>query len=170
MLTGGQVKSGSPSGGAAASAGCSGVTPKRLLKRSPSDCEDAGEADMMQLIANETAANIAIPRHLVDQAAPMITRLSSMRRPWHPASSGPRSLGPRYNSAMAANPRRVLGGKLAHDPPKCERFGDEIMRPLNISERDRTQNRCPLLLIALWVSREIPHAAGRTANGPARRH
>jgi hypothetical protein len=37
----------------------------------------------------------------------------------------------------------------AHDPPKCERFGDQIMRPLIKLERDRTQNRIPLLLIAL---------------------
>src|ERR1700694_4998280 len=109
MLTGGQVKSGSPSGGAAASAGCSGVTPKRLLKRSPSDCEDAGEADMMQLIANETAANIAIPRHLVDQAAPMITRLSPMRRPCilrHPA------LAP-LGRVITAQWRRTQGGSWA---------------------------------------------------------
>jgi len=37
----------------------------------------------------------------------------------------------------------------AHDPPKCRRFGDKIMRQFNFLERDRTQNRCPLLLIAL---------------------
>jgi hypothetical protein len=36
----------------------------------------------------------------------------------------------------------------AHDPPKCKRFGEKIMRHL-IIERDRTQNRSPLLLIAL---------------------
>jgi hypothetical protein len=42
----------------------------------------------------------------------------------------------------------------AHDPPKCKRFGEKIMRHLTI-ERDRTQNRYPLLLIALAV-------AGRT--------
>jgi hypothetical protein len=36
-----------------------------------------------------------------------------------------------------------------HDPPKCKRFGDKIMRHINILERDRTQNRHPLLLIAL---------------------
>jgi hypothetical protein len=36
----------------------------------------------------------------------------------------------------------------AHDPPKCKRFGDKIMRPLDNLERDRTQNRAPLLLIA----------------------
>src|SRR3984893_6789963 len=35
----------------------------------------------------------------------------------------------------------------AHDPPKCGRFGDRIMRPPKIG-RDRTQNRLPLLLIA----------------------
>jgi len=37
----------------------------------------------------------------------------------------------------------------AHDPPKCMRFGEKIMRPFNSLERDRTQNRIPLLLIAL---------------------
>jgi hypothetical protein len=37
----------------------------------------------------------------------------------------------------------------AHDPPKCQRFGEKIMRPFDNSERDRTQNRIPLLLIAL---------------------
>jgi hypothetical protein len=42
----------------------------------------------------------------------------------------------------------------AHDPPKCKRFGEKIMRHL-IIERDRTQNRSPLLLIALAL-------AGRT--------
>jgi hypothetical protein len=37
----------------------------------------------------------------------------------------------------------------AHDPPKCGRFGEKIMRFFNSLERDRTQNRIPLLLIAL---------------------
>jgi hypothetical protein len=36
----------------------------------------------------------------------------------------------------------------AHDPPKCRRFGVKIMRFMK-RERDRTQNRQPLLLIAL---------------------
>jgi hypothetical protein len=36
-----------------------------------------------------------------------------------------------------------------HDPPKSKRFGDQIMRHINILERDRAQNRQPLLLIAL---------------------
>jgi hypothetical protein len=36
----------------------------------------------------------------------------------------------------------------AHDPPKCWRFGEKIMRRLNKLARDRTQNRLPLLLIA----------------------
>jgi hypothetical protein len=40
--------------------------------------------------------------------------------------------------------------RAAHDPPKCERFGDKIMRTFNDLERDRTQNRTPLLLIALY--------------------
>ena len=30
------------------------------------------------------------------------------------------------------------------------RFADKIMRQLNKLARDRTQNRCPLLLIARW--------------------
>jgi hypothetical protein len=49
---------------------------------------------------------------------------------------------------------------LAHDPPKCKRFGEEIMRSFNNLARDRTQNRNPLLRIArarpppaLWVAR-----------------
>jgi hypothetical protein len=37
----------------------------------------------------------------------------------------------------------------AHDPLKCERFGEKIMRIFNKLERDRTQNRITLLLIAL---------------------
>jgi hypothetical protein len=41
----------------------------------------------------------------------------------------------------------------AHDPPKGERFGDKIMRPLNVLERDRMQNRPPLFLIALYANR-----------------
>jgi hypothetical protein len=44
---------------------------------------------------------------------------------------------------------------LAHDPPKCERFGDQIMRDYYILERDRMQNRHLLLLIALWMSRAV---------------
>jgi hypothetical protein len=42
---------------------------------------------------------------------------------------------------------------LAHDPPKCGRFGDRIMHFFNL-ERDRTQNRHPLLLIALRAERQ----------------
>jgi len=38
---------------------------------------------------------------------------------------------------------------LAHDPPKCTWFGEKIMRSINSLERDRTQNRIPLLLVAL---------------------
>jgi hypothetical protein len=37
----------------------------------------------------------------------------------------------------------------AHDPPKCRRFGVKIMCSFLNRERDRTQNRQPLLLIAL---------------------
>jgi hypothetical protein len=32
-------------------------------------------------------------------------------------------------------------------PPQCRRFGEKVMRQLNISERDRTQNRMPVLII-----------------------
>jgi hypothetical protein len=44
---------------------------------------------------------------------------------------------------------RMIRNSPAHDPPKCERFGEKIMRSFNSLERDRTQNRNPLLLIAL---------------------
>src|ERR1700704_1967748 len=109
MLTGGQVRSFSPSGAGsgAASAGSSDFPPKRLLKRSPSDCDDAGEADMPQIIPDETAANTAILQYLFDRATVMTTRLSPMRRPWYLTSSDHRFPGPGYNSAMAANPRRM---------------------------------------------------------------
>jgi hypothetical protein len=43
----------------------------------------------------------------------------------------------------------ICKATLAHDLPKCERFGEKIMRGFNKLERDRTQNRIPLLLIAL---------------------
>jgi hypothetical protein len=44
--------------------------------------------------------------------------------------------------------------RAAHDPPRCERFGDKIM-PFSIKgERDRAQNRFPLLLIALRAERQ----------------
>src|SRR6266576_6210073 len=126
MLTGGQVKSVSPSAGGAASAGCSGLTPKRLLKRSPSDCEDAGAANIPQLVANATAAKIAILRHLPNPAAPMITYLSPIRRPWHPRVIRPSSP---WGRVITAQWRRTQGaGKRS-------------------------------------VSRENPHAAGRTADG-----
>src|SRR6266446_7118280 len=45
----------------------------------------------------------------------------------------------------------------AHDPPKCARFGVKIMRSFINCERDRTQNRLPLLLIALCL-RDARHA------------
>src|SRR5207244_6886595 len=38
------------------------------------------------------------------------------------------------------------------NPPKCERFGVEIA-PTNRIERARTQNRTPLLLVALRTNR-----------------
>jgi hypothetical protein len=48
-----------------------------------------------------------------------------------------------------ADIRKVQDCAAAHDPPKCKRFGEKIMRFLKNLERDRTQNRVPLLLIAL---------------------
>src|SRR6266478_4386330 len=104
MLTGGQVRSVSPSG--AASAGCSGLTPKRLLTRAPSDCEDAGATDIPQLVANATAANSAILRHLPNPAAPMITCLSPIRRPWHPRAIRPSSP---WGRVITAQWRRTQG-------------------------------------------------------------
>jgi len=44
----------------------------------------------------------------------------------------------------------VMSRFSAHDPPKCKLFSNNIMRHINILERDRAQNRHPLLLIALW--------------------
>src|SRR5260370_26089102 len=52
---------------------------------------------------------------------------------------------------VCPKPHDFTPGDAAHDPPKCERFGDKIMRLLNKLERDRTQNRYPLLPIALPV-------------------
>jgi hypothetical protein len=49
-----------------------------------------------------------------------------------------------------ADLRKVQGCAAAHDPPKCRRFGEKIMRSSYSVERDRTQNRMPLFLIALW--------------------
>src|ERR1700704_5917585 len=82
MLTGGQVRSFSPSGGTvwASSAGASVLPPKRLLKRSPSDCEDAGEANMPLPTPSAIAADIAILR---DSTAVMIPRFSPIRRRSH---------------------------------------------------------------------------------------
>src|SRR3979411_2284688 len=45
---------------------------------------------------------------------------------------------------------------LAHDPPKCERFGEKIMRSFNSLERDRTEDRIPLFLNALYRSAPPP--------------
>src|SRR4051812_519480 len=42
----------------------------------------------------------------------------------------------------------ICKATLAHDPLNCERLGAKIMRSFNRLERDRTQNRIPLLLIA----------------------
>jgi hypothetical protein len=58
---------------------------------------------MLQLIANETAANIAILRRLLDRAALLMTRSSPIDVPGI-LRYLPRA---RYNSAMAANPRHM---------------------------------------------------------------
>src|SRR5258706_8743363 len=88
MLTGGQLRSfglsvtaggGAPSAGA----GSSDFPPKRLLKRSLRDCDDAGEASMLQLIPNAMAADIAILPRLPGRAAVTIPHLSVIRGPWH---------------------------------------------------------------------------------------
>jgi len=57
---------------------------------------------MLQLIANETAANIAILRRPLDRAA-LMTRSSPIDVPGYPALFA----RARYSSAMAANPRRM---------------------------------------------------------------
>jgi hypothetical protein len=57
---------------------------------------------MLQLIANETAANIAILRRLLERAA-LMTRSSPIDVPGILCHL-PRA---RYNSAMAANPRHM---------------------------------------------------------------
>jgi hypothetical protein len=51
------------------------------------------------------------------------------------------------SSAKSMKDRAVMSRFPAHDPPGYKRFGDQIMRHINILERDRAQ---PLLLIALW--------------------
>jgi len=48
---------------------------------------------------------------------------------------------------------KMLYPCLAHDPLKCRRFSNQIMRFFKL-ERDRTQNRVPLLLIALRAERQ----------------
>jgi hypothetical protein len=60
---------------------------------------------------------------------------------------------PSANSPIIATNARMIRDSPAHDPPKCMRFGDKIMRSFNSLERDRTQNRMPLLLIALCYRR-----------------
>ena len=52
------------------------------------------------------------------------------------------------SSGRTQNRHPLLLIARAHDPPKCERFGEEIMRLFNVLARDHTQNRHPLLLIA----------------------
>jgi hypothetical protein len=57
-----------------------------------------------------------------------------------------------------SNPMQGRVGSLkqsAHDPPKCERFGEKIMLFSINLERDQTQNRFPLLLIALGVGKVV---------------
>jgi 23S rRNA (pseudouridine1915-N3)-methyltransferase len=63
----------------------------------------------------------------------------------------------------------------AHDPPKCERFGDKIMRHSGILERDRTQNRIPPsdqvrghALPENALMRIVVIAIGRLKQGPER--
>jgi hypothetical protein len=56
-------------------------------------------------------------------------------------------------NAACGNPMKMAYPCLAHDPPKCWRFGDQIMRFFEL-ERDWTQNRYPLLLIALRAKRQ----------------
>jgi hypothetical protein len=48
----------------------------------------------------------------------------------------------------------ICKATLAHDPPKCERFGEKIIDSFNKLERDTAQIRIPLLLIALqgWLT------------------
>jgi hypothetical protein len=40
----------------------------------------------------------------------------------------------------------ICKATLAHDPPKCERFGEKIMRTFNKLERDRTKPVATLLI------------------------
>jgi hypothetical protein len=42
-----------------------------------------------------------------------------------------------------------MGFYLAHDPPKCERFGDKVMRSFSILERGRwaSQVVCPTVTL-----------------------
>jgi hypothetical protein len=56
---------------------------------------------------------------------------------------------PSAKNPIIATAARMIRNSRAHDPPKRERVGDKIMRSFNSLERDRTQNRMPLLLIAL---------------------
>src|SRR5258708_1324178 len=108
MLTGGQVKSFSGSGETtlgAPSAGASDLPPpKRLLKRSVSDCDDAGVASMPQPIPSKTAADIAILRR---RAAVMISRSSPIRRPCHLTPSD--HLAPGGGRVITAQWRRTQG-------------------------------------------------------------
>jgi hypothetical protein len=56
---------------------------------------------------------------------------------------------PSAKNPIIATAARMIRNSRAHDPPKRERVSDKIMRSFNSLERDRTQNRMPLLLIAL---------------------
>jgi hypothetical protein len=56
-------------------------------------------------------------------------------------------------NAAGGYPMNMLSLRLAHDPPKYGRFGEQILRSLNAA-RDRTQNRYGLLLIALQAERQ----------------
>src|SRR5205085_11291132 len=96
IATGGQLAStcASDASTGALGAASAGLPPNRLLKRSPKDCDDAGEAIIMQPTANEAVAIAAI----------FSARLSPIRRPLTPHADC-QSL--RYSRAMTANPRHA---------------------------------------------------------------
>src|ERR1700761_413773 len=93
MLTGGQFMSTWPSGvpsvlpgGVPGTGACAGwldddPPPNRLLKRSGSDCADAGGASRLPPMDRTNAADTATLRKLRDGDAVAMSRLSVMRRP-----------------------------------------------------------------------------------------
>jgi len=54
-----------------------------------------------------------------------------------------------FPSTLAVSPRIRIARPLRMIHQSVKRFGEKIMRRFNNLERDRTQNRIPLLLIAL---------------------